>query len=272
MRPFCSKQNKEQDAHLSRVKCGRIGRKVASTAHIAMTQNHIDVKLECQECHQMVKNLNKHNLRFHSSKYWGYKCNVCNHCESRLDNSFFKKHMLSKHGLVVEDVNIYKYDVVCGYKVPMKCPLCTFQCFEALDIKTHFSDTHPVVRQDRSNKVSSVGNVPFDASTSQSGSSTRSSSDSSMESCEMSTSDNSIVRQDRSNKVSSVGNVPFDTSTSQSGFSTRSSSDSSMESCETSTSDNSVELLEMSVYLLNLDENVSESEYDFDNELDLLGD
>ena len=231
MRPFCCKQNKEQAAHLSRVKCGRIGRKVASTANIARTQNYFDVKVECQECHQMVKNLNKHYLRFHSSKYWGYKCNICNHCESRLDNSFFKKHMFSKHAVVVENLNVYKYDVVCGYKVPMKCPLCTFQCFEALDMKIHFSDMHPVVSQDRSNKVSSVGKVSSETSVSQNGS-----------------------------------GCP-NGSTSSSGC-----SDSNMESGEMNTSDDSVELLEMSVYLLNLDENISDTDYDFDNELDLLGD
>ena len=215
MRPFCCGQNKGQTAHLSKVRNGRISRKVASTANTAMPQLHVDAKFECQNCHQMVKNLAKHNLRFHTDKFWGYKCDICSHCECRLDNSFFKKHMLNMHNIVVHDINVYKTNVVCGYKVPMKCPICPFQCFQANDMKYHFHIVHPVSTDTVSNQNPREGSI---------------------ENVEHNVSVSSLEIPDAANSAQSY----------------------------------EMDLLEMSVYLLNLDENVSDFENEFDDELDLL--
>ena len=94
----------------------------------------------------MVKNISRHVTRFHADKFWGYRRDFYCHCESSLDNSFFRKHIINVHGIDVSngDLDNFRVDVLQGYKPPLKCPLCVFQCFEGQHMKIHFSTVHPV--------------------------------------------------------------------------------------------------------------------------------
>ena len=53
---------------------------------------------------------------------------------------------MNVHGIEVSngDLDNFRVDVFQGYKAPLKCPLCTFQCFEGQDMKVHFNSVHPV--------------------------------------------------------------------------------------------------------------------------------
>ena len=142
MKVVSSNQKWEQDAQIGKVRQGGV---VKQRTEKGQCSSNV-----CFQCNQVVKNINKHVTRIHSDKFWGYQCHFCCHCESRLDNSFFRKHISNVHDIDVsnQDLESFKVDVPQGYKVPMKCPLCFFQCFEDQDMKVHFSNVHPVVKNE----------------------------------------------------------------------------------------------------------------------------
>ena len=133
----------EQDAQFNKVRGGGISKQKSKNGRSFTFVKEHSV---CSHCCQVVKNISRHVTRFHADKFWGYKCDFCGHCESRLDNSFFRKHIVNVHGIEVSngDLDNFRVDVFQGYKAPLKCPLCTFQCFEGQDMKVHFNSVHPV--------------------------------------------------------------------------------------------------------------------------------
>ena len=63
---------------------------------------------------------------------------------------------MNVHGIEVSNIDLDNFGVhvLQGYKAPLKCPLCLFQCFDGQDMKVHLSTVHLV-----SDDLSEKGNV-----------------------------------------------------------------------------------------------------------------
>ena len=79
----------------------------------------------CNKCKNNVSNFEKHFEREHALKFWGYQCPHCGLFDSKLDKSFFRRH-LAEH-MEATDIEVCKVSVKQGYVKAVTCLYCQYK-------------------------------------------------------------------------------------------------------------------------------------------------
>ena len=94
----------------------------------------------CNKCKNYVSNFEKHFEREHALKFWGYQCPHCGLFDSKLDKSFFRRH-LAEH-MEATDIEVCKVSVKQGYVKAVTCLYCQYKAVNQVAMAIHVSEMH----------------------------------------------------------------------------------------------------------------------------------